>query len=244
MERSFEQLLRRTRVRWAAIGAALAVTFGAGGLVSIDALSTPRNTDTAGHGLYVLDEPERINDDRFYKGEHKLAWDYDAFTQYEMSRVQVAGVGSIPTDADAVELNFEVYSAIPATTGWITIFDCGEWEENGVLVIPAGTQPMSGLDGDPFPGVVGTKIPNVSLGNFITQPDGYDSSAALGSTLVRLSETGAICTYRESYDSPASVKWRVAIGALEGTDRYLGILKNPSYAIYDVTAYVIDPPTE
>ena len=242
MERSFEQLLRRTRVRWAAIGAALAVTFGAGGLVSIDALSTPRYTAIVGHGLYVLDKPERIKDERLDKSEHKLAWATEYYQQFEISRVQIAGVGPIPADADAVEVNFEVYSALPGATGWITIFDCGALEQNGTLVLPAGGTMIPGFNGDHISIATLRMIPDVSLGNFSTQTGGL-TTAALGSTLVRLSETGSICTYQASYDSPEARTWRVATGAVTGTNRYLDILKNPSEAIYDVTAYVIDPPT-
>lgn len=192
------------------------------------------------YSINVLAVPERINDDRQIRSDYKLAWDYFEFQKYQVSRVQVSGVGSIPIDAKAVEVNFEVYSTIPAARGWVVLFRCGAWEKNGELVTPDGT-PMAGLDGDPFPPSVGGTIPNVSLGNF---PGVFNSSiggaAALGSAWVALSDQGAICLYKQASDSLVGAKYRVEDGMVPGTPKYLDVLKNPSLAILDVTAYTTE----
>lgn len=214
----------------------LAVALVAGvfyGSAALEGSSAPISAST----INVLAVPERINDDRQIRSDYKLAWDYSEFQKYQMSRVQVAGVGSIPADAAAVEMNFEVYSTIPAANGWVVLFQCGAWEKNGQLVTPDGA-PMKGLDGDPFPPSVGGTIPNVSLGNF---PGSFNSplggAAALGSAWVALSDTGAICIYKEASDSLEGAKYRVSAGIVSGTPEYLDVLKNPSLAVLDVTAY-------
>lgn len=104
---------RAWRSRWAAIGAAVAVTLGAGGLLSVSAES--------GAASFVAISPERILDTR--SGDAIGATDLGGGgAPYEL---QVTG-GVIPSSATAVALNITVVDGRANDFGgFVTVYPCG-----------------------------------------------------------------------------------------------------------------------
>ena len=109
------------RSRWAAIGAAIAVTFGAGGLVVVDAASSDPSS-------FVAVEPIRIMD-----GRRDVPSSIDPFESGKSQTLQVTGtvptqplgdvppvnVEVVPAGATAVVLNATVVR--PSTKGYLSI---------------------------------------------------------------------------------------------------------------------------
>ncbi len=104
--------IRRLRVRWSAIGAAIAVTLGGGGLMGVQAASND------GGAVFTSIDPVRMLDTR---GRSKVgAIDGSGAAL----RLQVTG-DVVPTGASAVQMNVTVVDGEAAAVGgFVTVYPC------------------------------------------------------------------------------------------------------------------------
>ncbi len=130
--------LNRLRVRWAAIGAAVAVTLGAGTIVTVDAVQTSGERLT-----YVATEPCRLIDTRpepqFNVGPRNTPLGpTDTFTINAQGAQGQCTAAQLPTDAAALALNVTVPTA--TANGFLTIWGDGD-RPNASSLNPAPNQP-------------------------------------------------------------------------------------------------------
>lgn len=114
---------RLQRSRWAAIGAAVAVTLGGGGLIGVQAASQSSGTESA---MLFTVSPTRVLDTRSgekVSGETYVLQVTGNITTYSSSGTATAEV--VPSSATAVGLNLTVTEGIRnAGYGFVTAFPC------------------------------------------------------------------------------------------------------------------------
>ena len=132
------------RARWAAVGAAVAVTLGAGGLASVDAARS-----SGERAVFVAVTPCRLVDTRAASTVGSRARPLGAGETYTLQTRGAQGECDLPADAVAVSLNVTAVGASAPT--FLTIFPAGASRPTVSSLNPQPGQP-------PTPNAVTTKL--------------------------------------------------------------------------------------
>lgn len=117
LTRLIDQRLNRVRIRWAAIGAALAVSLGASGLALVGAVAEPRPNG------YVPVTPCRLIDTRFDIGPITVALGPNSTTTAVLTGATVGQcINVLPA---ATSLNVNITAVNPTENTFITVFPAG-----------------------------------------------------------------------------------------------------------------------
>lgn len=114
---SHEHRLGRVRVRWAAIGAAVAVALGGGGLAWVRAATPPAGND------YVPVEPCRLIDTRFDIGPITATLGPGSTSSAVLTGATVGQCSNVPTAATSLNVNITAVNASANT--FLTVFPAG-----------------------------------------------------------------------------------------------------------------------